>query len=130
MEKLSINQKKIYCDTIFKAMALRIAKIYLRMFGVFPIPKENLPSSLRKYQMLLNFLHILFVMICLNVLYVSVLAHFMAFKAKTLIIFFQATFFISVALMRVALYVLILVKRTELSKFMNDLEQMVEMSKL
>lgn len=110
-------------------MALRIAKLYLQIFGIFPIPKQSLSSSLQNYQILLNILHISFVMIFLNVLYVSSLAHFMIFKAKTMIVFFQTTFFITVTLLRVALYLLILMKRTELSKFMDDLKQMIEMSK-
>lgn len=107
-------------------MALRIAKFHLRLFGIFPIPKPYLPSQLQNYQMVLNFLHISIIMVCLNVFYVSGLAHFLVFKAKTLIIFFQTTFFITVALLRVALYVLILVRRTELSQFMVDLQEMIE----
>lgn len=36
-------------------MALRIAKIHLRLFGIFPLPKHYLPLPLREYQMVLNY---------------------------------------------------------------------------
>lgn len=64
-------------------------------------------SSFIHVSKILKLLHILFIMICLNVLYILGLAHFFIFKAKTLIVFFQTTFSIAVAFMRVALYLLI-----------------------
>lgn len=107
-------------------MYLRIAKIYLKIFGIFPIPKQSLPLAARQYQQFINFLIIVFNSVSL-LLYFSTLAYFLIFKVKTLIIFFQATFFTIVTFMRVTLYFLILLKKTQLSVLMDDLEQMIEM---
>ena len=106
-------------------MALRLIKIYLKCFGIFSIPKQSLPTALRRYQMFINSLHIIFTGVSL-LLYLSALAYFLVFKAKTLVIIFQAIFFTTVTLMRVTLYFLIIYKRTQLSVLMDDLEQMVQ----
>lgn len=108
------------------SMALRLIKIYLKLFGIFPMPKQSLPTALRQYRMFINTFHIAFTGVSL-LLYLSALAYFLFFKARTVVIIFQAIFFTTVTLMRVTLYFLIIHKRTQLLVLMDDLEQLVEM---
>lgn len=107
-------------------MALCLVKFFLRMFRIFPLSKQSLPSALQKHRMFINFLHIIITGVSL-LLYLSALAYFLTFKAKSVVIIFQAIFFTTVTLMRVTLYFFIIHKRTQLLVLMDDLEQLVEM---
>lgn len=107
-------------------MDLRLVRFHLKKFGIFPMTEKNLPKALRKYRMFINYLHVSFTGVSL-ILYFSALAHFLIFKARTVVIIFQAIFFTTVTLMRVTLYFLIVKKRDQLSLLMDDLELMVKM---
>lgn len=114
------------CDILFLAMYLRIAKIYLQIFGIYPIAKQNLPPAAREYQKFINFLIIAFTSVNL-LIYLSTLAYFLIFETKTQSIFFQSIFFTTMTLMRVTVFFLILSKKAQLSLLMDDFDQMIEM---
>lgn len=105
------------------------AKLYLRMFGILPIPQRNLPSVIRNCSPKINLIHIVLTSGCL-LLYLSSLGHFLIFRVKSPIAFFQSVFFFTLTLMRVSLYFLILFEKSKLSALMDDLAEVVGKSKL
>lgn len=52
----SLVKTSIFCS-IQNKMTVRIAKIYLGMFEMFPITKHSLPSTLQKYHRLIDIFH-------------------------------------------------------------------------
>lgn len=105
---------------------LSSAKMYMRMFGIFPM--SDLPSPFRSCSLLMNFIHIGLTAGCF-ILYVICLTHFLIVKVKSYSALFISLFFLVVGLMRLLLYFLILWKKSALLVFMNDLEKVIEKSK-
>lgn len=97
------------------------------VFGVMPIPKERLPSALRSFQSIINFIHIT-IMIILMATYQSGPFGYMFFGATNFYEYTQGVFFIAVTTLHISVFICLLFQRTDLVALMDDLEEMIERS--
>lgn len=105
------------------------AKKYFRFFGIFPMSKRNLPAAFHSILPLINFFHIIMI-ICGLLAYFFSIVYYLIFKVNSPIGLFLSLFFLSATLMRVTLYFLILIEKSEISILMNDLKKTIQRSKI
>lgn len=106
---------------------LTTAQKYLKLFGIFPIPVQDLPSIFRNVAPTIHLIHtVLFAGSLL--LYLSSLVHFLIFKANNHVTFFASAFFCTLTFMRVLVYFLMVSGRSELFELIDDLKGVVNRS--
>lgn len=103
-------------------------KWQMKVFGVLPIPKEQLPSGLRTFHSFIDWFHIVF-RIFLMLTYISAAFGFLLFVATTFIEYIVGTFIFAGATLELLAYISLLFKRSELLALMVDLEATIDRSK-
>lgn len=108
---------------------LATPKRHLRMLGIFPVPEHYFPESLRDYRLIFNCVHILFIVVMM-MCYSSAMLLFPIFKANTFDEYSESVLFCSVAILRVILYVILFFKKSQLLALLDELDEIVEKSKI
>lgn len=98
------------------------------ILGIFPISKENMPKNLQIYQMLINKIHIGFVILSL-LLYTASVFYFVLSKAKNFAQYAEGSLFCALTLFRIISYLVINSKKSNLSILMTDLESTIQQRK-
>lgn len=97
----------------------------LIILGILPMKEQNLPVKLRKYQSIINWAHIFFIIVWLTCYFSSVLG-FLFLRATTFGQYSEGGLFCSVTAVRVALYIIFVVQKSKLASLMDDLEKIIE----
>lgn len=105
-------------------MILASVKRSLTIVGVIPVLGWNFETKLRKHQLLLNIVHISFMLISLTT-YTSSVMLFLFFKAESFLEFAEAAFFSSVTFLHVSSYVLLIQSRSKLFDLIKESEKTV-----
>lgn len=95
-------------------------KTHLRIVGAFRMPSESI---------LLNHIHITFVVMCLLSYITSVFTFLLSSKAKTFADYAEAILFCSITFSRIFHYGLLISKRAELTDLMEQFEDIIQTSK-
>lgn len=109
-------------------LILRNVKKSLIIVGILPIQEKNLPKNLRKYQTLINWAHIIFMISWLMCYLLSVLG-FLFLRAKTFGEYSESALFCVVTIMRFTLYIILVCQKSKLITVMDDLEKFMEKRK-
>lgn len=108
---------------------LKFTKRHLIISGILPLPSQNFKSKLIEYPQCINRFQNAFVYLMLISYAISEVC-FLSFKAQTFIEYTEATFCIAVSTLALALYSILLWRKANLIDFMQNLELIVEQSKL
>ena len=103
---------------------LATVKKHFVILGIMPI---IIPLKVRKYQSLINRIHVIFMFIFL-VSFANAVQYFAIFEAKTFSDYSKAIFFNSVTSLHLALYAILQWKRTDLLDLIHDLDRASEKS--
>lgn len=117
-----------WCKIISNMTISSISKKHLIILGILPVTEQHFPFKLRKYQSLLNRIHVIFVFAML-IGYASTAQSFIWFKAQTFAEYFAVLFFLVVTTFHIALYTALIWKRSNLSQFIDDVENVMDESK-
>lgn len=107
---------------------LRNVRKSLIIVGILPIQEKNLPKNLRKYQTLINWVHIIFMISWLMCYLLSVLG-FLFLRGKTFGEYSESGLFCVVTIMRFTLYIILVCQKSKLITVMDDLEKIIEKRK-
>lgn len=119
-------RKKTIAFFIKRMSVLESAKIHFKILGCLPIDQQNWPLRLKKIPC--NQIHIgfTFFILILNLLSTC---WFYICEVKTFIDFSEAVFWVSRAILALALYSMFIWQKSDFIKLFNDLEDIVDRSK-
>lgn len=111
--------------SIKKVSVLKCVKIHLKILGCLPIDQRNWPLRLQKIPF--NNIHVGFIFSILTLNLLST-CWFYICKVETFIDFFESVFWVSRAVLSLALYAMFIWYNAELIKFFNDIDDIVDKS--
>lgn len=109
-------------------LILSSVKRQLKFIGVFPISEEDLPLVLQPYRLVINWIHVIVVTVSLITYQIGTLMFFL-YEAQTFTEFTNSGLYATAAMLDIAIYLILIWKRTELWQVFNDLERIILSSK-
>lgn len=105
-----------------------VLKLNFKIFGIIPISEENLPVKLKKYNSVINQVHVAFVFIHLACLNVSVI-YFLFFEPeKTFMEENESKIFFLWFILCIVIYMILIWKRSQLFALTTEFEILIEKS--
>lgn len=104
-------------------------EFYLTIIGVKPVPNRTLPPFLRHFGAVVNIIHILFVILSFCTYNISIL-WFLIFEAASFTQFSEAALFYMVSYLHLSFYIISILKRDSILRFIDDLEQIIQKRKI
>lgn len=105
------------------------AKKQLMILGLIPMPDAFYPKKWQNYRSLINATHI-FLLICCVLAYLASVLCYLLFEAQTFGEFSESGLFFSVTILRVVVYFIALMKKSDLPALFMDLETIIAKSEL
>lgn len=109
-------------------LILSSVKRQLKFIGVFPISEDDLPIVLQPHRLTINWIHVIVVTVSLITYQIGTLTFFL-YEAETFTEFADSGLYATAAMLDIAVYLILIWKRTELSQVFNNLERIILSSK-
>lgn len=109
-----------------KTAILLMVQKHFKVLGAMSCDRQ--PSCMHGLHSIINTIHIAFIIVCV-ICYIASVFCFLLSKAITFADYAEAVLFCAIAMSRFEFYVLLILKRHELSALITDFEALIEESK-